>query len=357
MTTQSGEPTPTLSVSVRALPGGESRAVALAEALRPFPVRVVADAVEEPERRGTPRPAWRPWSPGASHHLVLSGSATVHPAFLAQTRDAVARQPDALLSFFTAWDSYASHAVRIAAFAGRAWVTPPGKTLSAVATVLPVAMAAEFAEGDARSPASEGEALFRFARSRGLASYASNPSLVEFCSASTTSPEPERATAFLADTEAPASWWGRDPLSVPTQIPAIHVRDGEPVSFEAPREGDDRWRIRSRRPIPAPHSRRLTRIVRDRLLCTEVARSDLRAAASLLGAASVLCDQLVLAARIGPPPEGFGELSAREAAASLPLGTLHRVIEPLSREDARAEVRTAFIAIRDDVLDVLDDLL
>ncbi|MFD7870292.1 hypothetical protein ACFV3I_07300 [Microbacterium sp. NPDC059771] len=351
---------PTLSVSIRALPGLENRAVALAHELRSAPVQIVSDGIEPSARRGSPRPVWQPWSRRATHHLVLSGDVDAHPALLAQVRDAVRRQPAAVLSFFSGWDTYASHAVRIAAFAGRPWVAPPGKTASVVATVLPVAVAAELAAADDSAPVDDGEALFRVIRSRGLSHFASNPSLVQVADLrpdGAGAARAERATAFLPTAEAPAAWWAGDPLPTPMQVPAIHVSDGEPVSYEAPLDGDDRWRIRSRRAIPAPHSRRLTRIIRDRLLCTEVARSDLRAAASLLGAASVLCDQLLLAARAGSsPPEGFGELSARESAGTLPLGALGRTVAALSEDGGRTEVHAAFLAIRDDVLEVLDDL-
>lgn len=358
MTSLCGGSAPTVSVSIPARPGTEVRAQDLALRLDGAAVQVVAEPAETSSRRRRDRPSWRPWMRRASHHLVLHGDAVPHPDLLAQLHAAVAAQPDAMLSMFTPWDSYASHAVRIAAFAGRPWVTPPGKTLTPIATVLPADAAAEFADAaDPRAMSNEGEALLRFARARGLAHYASNPSLVQVhAGRHDRSVDEAAATAFLPETAPPASWWCGEPLPTPRRLPVIHVRDGEPVSYEAPEGADDRWRIRSRRELATPHSRRLMRVVRDRLHCTETARSDLRAAASLLGAARVLCDQLVLAEASGPTPEGFGGLCARESAATLPLGSLRLTVPALATEDGAAEIRAAFVGIHDDVLEVLDGL-
>ncbi len=345
--------TPTVSVSIVASSSRTSGAAALAERLSDMPVRIIADP--DPGRplsvNGLAKQAWLPWARRATHHLVLQDDVLIPAKLARQVADAAAGQPTAALSFFSEWGSSTSHALRVAAFAGRAWVGQPDTYLSTIAMLLPVDVAAAFSDAiDPTSPVPDDEAAFAFVRSRGLSHYASNPNLVQLPSTGDS-----RATVFLPDAAAPRSWWRSAPLDALREIPAIDWREGEPISYEAPLVPGEDWRVRPRGESVSPHARRLTRILRDRLLCSEVARSDLRAAAALLGAATVLCDQMTLASQFGAAPSGFGELAAREAAATLAAGTLRQRVSALVEGDEGAEeIRTAFLGIHDDVRDVLD---
>jgi hypothetical protein len=345
-------------VSIVARSAGSPNAEALARQLEGALVRVVADpGPDDPTRANRlAKEAWLPWSRSATHHLVIPDDVVLHPDFLRQARDAVASQPDAVLSFFAEWGSPASHALRIAAFSGRAWVAQPDTYLSTIAMVMPVTAAAAFSETlDPESTAPDDEAAFAFVRSQGLAHFVSNPNLVQLSSSDGDGGN-SRATCFLPDEVAPASWWRGGPLTALPRIPAIDWRSGEPMILDAPVRDGDPWRARPWQESGGPHVRRFTRIVRDRLLCTEVARADLRAAAALLGAATVLSDQLVLAAEFAAAPTDFGESCARESAATLPDGALRQVVGALAQAETAAEIRAAFLAIHDDVRDVLQGL-
>lgn len=346
MSAHGGKP-PTVSVSIRADAGDEDRAAALAAQLDGAPVRICRVGGGSEAAVGA---AWLPWTRRATHHLVLDAAVRPHPHLLAQVRDAVAGRPGAVLTFFTPGDGYAAQALRVAAFAGRPWLVPPGPEPSPVATVLPVREAADFARSLALGGAvEEGVLLHRFARDRGLARLASSPDLVQRDSSGVHA----QATAFLPSEVAPADWWLREALVAPPQIPVVHLRDGEPVSYEAVAGTADGWRLRARREIPTPHARRLARATHERLFGTEVARSDLRAAAVLLGAAGVLRDQLLLASERGGPSDGFGAAVAAESAATLPVATLRQVVPAATRAEGAAELREAFRALRDEMADIL----
>lgn len=348
MSAHGGEP-PSVSVSIFARARDAECGAELAAQLEGAPVRVCR--VEDAGVDGLgAADVWRPWTRRATHHLVLDAAVRPHPQLLRQVRDAVAAQPSALLSFFTPGDDHGSHVVRVAAFAGRPWAVPPGAGPSPVATILPSREAAVFARSlETRSGSGDGEGLRRFARARGLARFASNPALVRLGPAD---PHPG-ATAFLPAEEAPAAWWRGEPLTTLASIPSVHLRDGEPVSWEVVEGAAETWRVRARREMPAPHARRLARLIRERLLSADVARSDVRAAAALLGVGGVLRDQLVLAARVGRPSDGFGEAVARESAATLPVATLWHAIPAAVRPGGAAEVRDVFQALHDEMAVIL----
>ncbi|WP_158297120.1 hypothetical protein [Zhihengliuella sp. ISTPL4] len=342
------EKPPNVSVSIRAAVGEVRRAEEVAAQLEGVPVRICR--IGEGQDNGSAAVAWLPWTRRATHHLVLDAAVNPHPDFVTQVHDAVAGRPRAVLTLFTPGGSYPSHALRVAAFAGRPWLMSPPAESSTVATVLPVSEAVDFARYVACAPAGdEGALLHRFAEQRGLAVLASSPDLVQVQRAEAHA----QATAFLPDVVAPADWWRRQTLLTPQRFSVVHPRDGEPVSYEALAGTTDGWRLRARRDVPTPHARRFTRVMHDRLLGTDVARSDLRAAAVLLGAAGVLRDQLLLASEVGGPPGGFGVALARESAATLPVATLGQSIPAATRADGAAELRNAFRALRDDMAEIL----
>lgn len=339
MSAHGGE-SPTVSVSIRTGPGEDAHAAQLAARLDGAPVRICP----------TGAAAWRPWTRRATHHLVLDAAVRPHPHLLAQVQEAVAAQPRAVLRLFTRSDGYASHASRVAAFSGCSWFVPPGPDPSSVAVVLPVPEAAEFARsvpGGDLDPV--GLLLQRFAAEQGLSLLASTADLVQLEGAGAHAP----ATAFLSAAMAPADWWRRPSLVSPSSIPVVHLRDGEPLSYESVPGTPDGWRLRTRREVPTPHARRLARVMQERLLGTEVARSHLRAAAVLLGVAGVLRDQLLLAAGWGRPSDEFGTAVAREAAATLALGTLAEAVPAASRPDGAAELRDAFRVLYDEMTAIL----
>lgn len=347
MSAHGGE-SPTVSVSIRTAAGDEERAERLAEQLDGALVRISRTNTEADV--GAEAGAWQPWTRRATHHLVLDAAVRPHPRLIAQVHEAIAGRPGAALRLFTPGDGYASHALRVAAFSGRPWLMPPGPDPSAVAVVLPLPEAAEFARSlQVGEVAPAGVLLHRFARERGLALLASTADLVQPDLPGTHAP----GTAFLPAAVAPADWWQRETLLAPPSIPVVHLRDGEPLSYEAVPGAADSWRLRARRDVPTPHARRFARMMHDRLLGTEVARSHLRAAAVLLGVAGVLRDQLVLASDRGRPSDGFGAAVAREAAATLALGTLPEAVPAAGRPDGAAELRDAFQTLYEEMTGIL----
>lgn len=347
MSAQGGEP-PTVSVSIRAMSGQERRAEQLAEQLDGAFVRICRTGVGTDA--GAVAEAWQPWTRRATHHMVLDAAVRPHPSLVAQVHDAVGGRPRAALRFFTPGDGYASHALRVAAFAGHPWLVPPGPDPTSIAVVLPTPEAAEFARSvPAGDDAPEGVLLQRFAEERGLALLASTADLVQCDEPRAHAP----ATAFLPAEVAPAEWWRRDTLPAPPLIPVVHLRDGQPLSYEAVPGTTDGWRLRARRDVPTPHARRFARVMHERLLGTEVARSHLRAAAVLLGVAGVLRDQLLLAAAWGRPSDGFGVAVARESAATLALGTLAEAVPAARRPDGAAELRETFEALYEEMTAIL----
>ncbi|WP_312673290.1 hypothetical protein [Microbacterium sp.] len=343
MSAQGGEP-PTVSVSIRTVAGEEQRAEELAGQLDGALVRICRTSAE------TEAAAWQPWTRRATHHLVLDAAVRPHPRLLAQVHAAVAGRPAAALRLFTPGDGYVSHASRVAAFSGRPWVVPPGPDASSVATVLPVPEAARLARSvEVGDGTPEGVLLHRFAAERGLDLLASTADLVQVDRPGSYSP----ATAFLPSAVAPEEWWQREPLPSSPSIPVVHLRDGEPLSYEAVPGTPDGWRLRPRRDVPTPHARRFARLMHELLLGTEVARSHLRAAAVLLGVAGVLRDQLLLASTRGRPTDAFGTAVAREAAATLALGTLAETVPAVGRPDGAAELRDAFQTLYDEMAGIL----
>lgn len=177
MSAHGGE-SPTVSVSIRTAAGDEERAERLAEQLDGALVRISRTNTEADV--GAEAGAWQPWTRRATHHLVLDAAVRPHPRLIAQVHEAIAGRPGAALRLFTPGDGYASHALRVAAFSGRPWLMPPGPDPSAVAVVLPLPEAAEFARSlQVGEVAPAGVLLHRFARERGFALLASTADLVQ----------------------------------------------------------------------------------------------------------------------------------------------------------------------------------
>lgn len=351
-------PPPALSVAVMAGSARPGAAERLEAALVPLPVRVVRDPSPGGPLRTSrvAKRAWRPWTRTATHHLVLRDDVELPPSFLPHLQEAVASRPSAVLSLVTERSSLAANAVRIAAFSGHAWVAQPDAALSTVAMVMPVGAAGAFADGlDADSCAPLDESVFRFVVANGLSHFAAVPDLVQLVAPADQAGESGRragATVFLPEPGSPEGWWRRPPVAELRRVPVIDGRTGAPASFEAPDAGH-RWVLRPHRELWGRHSRRLSRVVQERLLSSAPAQSELRVAAALLGAATVLCDQLLLAAPLGAATGAFAESVSREAAASLVPGAFAQLADTLGPAVHAPEVADLFRGIHDDVRTIL----
>ena len=138
----------TVAISIMAHPDRSSGAEDIARRCGRLPVRIAydPDPTGPPQTIRTARVAWRPWHPGATHHLVLQDDVALHPDFDQHVSSAIAARPESVLSFFSEWGSFTSHALRIAAYGGFPWVRQPDTYLGTQAIAMPVARAAELAD-------------------------------------------------------------------------------------------------------------------------------------------------------------------------------------------------------------------
>ena len=244
---------PTLSVSIMAHPSRREQALALVNRFQVCPARVVFD----PEPSGAPstirtaRLAWTPWIPTATHHLVLQDDVLLHDEFESQVLAAVAAQNSAVLSFFSEWGSFTSHAIRLASLSGHSWVRQPDAYLATQAAAMPTLAAHEFSSTLAATnlDVPDDHAIWRFANSSGIEHLVSVPNLVEHdVSDSLVGNEVQgrrRASAYVSDQPAPAGWWSRVPLTSVKRLPAAHWTTCEAVSYEKDHD-DQQWMIRPR---------------------------------------------------------------------------------------------------------------
>lgn len=346
-------PVPRIGVSVMAHPRRAVQADALAADLTDLPTRVVFD----PDPSGPPSSvrvatlAWRPWCESATHHLVIQDDVRLHPHFTTQVRDAVRSQPTAALSLFSEWGSFTSHAVRVAAFAGLPWVRQPDTYLATVAMVLPVHHAHRFADALARSGADvpDDHAAFQYARDNNLRHYVSNPNLVEHdhlpSLVGNTGQGLRRATIFVPDWVAPSSWWRKKPYEDFTALPSVHWTSGTPSSYEARSDPQARWVIRGQRDHWGEAGGLMSSLVSDETATLIEGVEDVRLRSALLGAASILVDQVVLAARLAQPLDGFAVACATEAARTLAPGSLRGLATELNTSADSKRIRETFVRL------------
>lgn len=362
MTDRTSSPVPRIGVSVMAHPKRAAQAEALAAELADLPTRVVFD----PDPSGPPSSvrvatlAWRPWDESATHHLVIQDDVLLHPHFITQVRDAVRSQPEAALSLFSEWGSFTSHAVRVAAFAGLAWVRQPDTYLATVAMVLPVHHAHRFADVLARSDLDlpDDHAAFQYARDNDLRHFVSNPNLVEHdhlpSLVGNTGQGLRRATTFVPGWVAPSSWWLKDPYEDFTVLPSVHWTSGTPSSYEAPSDPQAPWVIRGRRDHWGEASALISSLISDEIATLIVDVEDMRLRSALLGAASILVDQVVLAARSAQPLDGFAAACATEASRTLAPGSLRGLANELNASADSKLIRETFDRLASRVRAVFD---
>lgn len=293
----------TVSVSVMAHPSRATRAEALARSIDQLPVRVVYD----PDPLGpsstvrTAREAWRPWLAGASHHLVIQDDVVLHADFQAQVIAATTSQPDAILSFFSEWGSFTSHALRVAAFAGYSWVSQPDTYLGTQAALMPAAAARRFAEEllDVGADVPDDHAVHAFAYRHALAHYVSNPNLVEH----EVNPSlvgngvqgARRATVFLPHRSADLSWWGRPPMTRLAVVPSVHWTTAQPISYVRPARPGARWNIETRRHLWGDMGGVIDRSIEELVHQVSGATGDAETSRALRAVVSILSDQVAVA--------------------------------------------------------------
>ncbi len=343
---------PILSASIMAHPRRAENARRILAHLSPLRARIVFDPEPfgSPSTSRTARLAWRPWLRSATHHLVLQDDVVLHPRFVQQIQEAVASQPRAALSFFSEWGSFTSNALRVAALAGASWVSQPDTYLSTVAMVLPTRdaeLASEFISQHPGDP--DDECMGRFVQSRRMDHFVSNPNLVDHDVLSSLvgngNHGVRRATNFVADTAAPATWWSTPPLDTPDRVPSLHWRTGTPSSYERSSEDAAVWTIAAQRDHWRESQPAISRIVRRSLEPLGFETRDIRFYNALLGAALVLCDQIALAATLDRRDGDFASLCARSAVHSLAPGTLRGVARNLGLDADSQEIERTFIDI------------
>lgn len=362
---------PRVSVSVMAHPRRAAAARDIARACGTLPARVVLD----PEPGGPPstvrtaRLAWRPWSPGATHHLVLQDDVTLPPDLDRHVLAAVTAQPDAALSFFSEWGSFTSHALRIGAYGGYPWVRQPDTYLATQALVLPVghaeALAGHLGTADLTEP--DDHVVHRYASAAGLPHLVSNPNLVEHDAGSSLIGNGEmgarRATVPLAaEAPLPPSWWRGDALTSLTRVPSVFWRDPVPSSYEQGPDAGAAWTLApARRTFGTQHDEvtgRVHALLRSAL--DGPGGADLLegpVGAALPGVAVVTAAQVAVARSLrARPASATAAAGATQAARTVAPGALRR-LDPRGTVDwdrvARALVQVAR-RVEDDVLATLD---
>lgn len=321
-------PRPVISVSVMTHPRRAAHAEALASAFEEFAVRVVTDPdpAGRPSTVRTAREAWKPFDHAATHHLVIQDDVFLHPQFEPQVIDAVAAQPDAVLSFFSEWGSFTSHAIRVGAFIGAAWIPQVDTYLGTQAALMKAGLAQEFADWlrGLSFEVPDDHALFEFAHTRGLKHFVSNPNLVEHDVGESlignASQGLRRATVFHGVSQAPRAWWQHQPMTGLRLLPAMHWSRPQPMLYAKPRRGVVRWDIRPPASAWGAFAGAVQQLVDDNLSAF-VSRPGY---GKLRAAVIVLCEQVAVAS--AHPGEHvsdrFGESCAIEAALTMVPGAL-----------------------------------
>lgn len=342
-----------VSVSIMAHPRRADRAHNLAAQLQQFPARVVFDPSpsHSPATIRTAREAWVPYA-GCTHHLVLQDDVELHPAFESQVSDAVSAQPDAVLSFFSEWGSFTSHALRVGAFAGRPWIRQVDTYLGTQASLMSASVALDFAEylthQSEKTP--DDHAIFDFVREQNLPYFVSNPNLVEHeRQASLIGNSPQgvrRSTIFVPEFTAPREWWQLPPLPPAKRLPTIHWSTAEATTYEAPLPGTGpRWNIRPSRRAWGELTKEVDQLINDRLSCLNDDPKTQILSQALYGLAVTLCEQIAVSHVVALPDNGrFARICTTRAIESMIPGSLRQIIP---KEVSQRELQTLCEALLD----------
>lgn len=330
-----------LSFSVMAHPEREDTAQELVGQLGGSNARMVLDPDPGGPRSTvrTAREAWKPWLPGATHHLVLQDDVSLHPNFTKQAVDAIAAQPHSTVSFFAEWGSFTSSALRIAAVAGRPFVSQPDTYLSTQAAAMPVEDALRFAMylQTVGLDVPDDHAIWRWVHENQRTHLVTNPNLVDHDTVASLVGNSfqgvRRATVFVPEESASKRWWCRAPLTELNRIPAMHWLFTEAVSYVCSNGRDERWDMQSRERLweasGLDFSDAILRSVAR--LCSPEATAEGREVAT--GLVNILVDILVLGeshAEMHDDPEGIPFIES--AIASMAPGCLRRFDSENPRE-------------------------
>jgi hypothetical protein len=321
-------------------PRRSPEAEALAATMRRLPTRVVYD----PDPDGpastvrTARLAWDPWLPRATHHLVLQDDVFPHESFEEQVLHATTAQPDAILSFFSEWGSFTSHALRIAALSGHAWVAQPDTYLGTQAALMTVAAARQFSRDLATvdDDVPDDHAIHAFAHRFGLRYFVSNPNLVEHdvgrSLVGNGNQGARRATVFLPQVSPDGAWWRRSPLADLSAFPAMHWSTAVASTYVRPAADSSRWSVGPRHAWWGDQEGVLN--ARIRLLVDESPWSaQPRMRGPLSDIASVLSDQVWVASMMQTgPAHPIAELAAADAVRTIAPGSLRKIVGDANHE-------------------------
>ncbi|MDM7887706.1 hypothetical protein QUG98_04485 [Curtobacterium sp. RHCJP20] len=323
---------PSISISIMAHPRRASEAEALAVKMRHLPTRIVYDP--DPDGPASTiraaRLAWAPWRRDATHHLVLQDDVFPHQFFEEQVLRATDAQPDALLSFFSEWGSFTSHALRVAAIAGRSWVTQPDTYLGTQAVLMPAAAAKQFASDlrDVSEDVPDDHAIHEFAYRHGLRHYVSNPNLVEHDVGQSLVGNgvqgARRATVFLPHHSADIAWWRRAPLEELHAFPAMQWSTAEATTYVRAGSNAERWSIEPPRDWWGDREGLVQACIRD-VVAQSPWTSQPRVQESVKGIASVLSGQVRVASSLqAVPADSLSRLTAADAVRTIAPGSMRR---------------------------------
>jgi hypothetical protein len=263
--------------------------------------------------------------------MVVQDDILPHPEFERQVFDATTAQAQAILSFFSEWGSFTSHALRLAAFAGYSWVTQPDAYLGTQAALMPAQFARAFVRYLEATPEDvpDDHAIWRFAHSNSVPHLVSNPNLVEHelgnSLVGNQAQGARRATVYVPETVAPSTWWDRTPLTRLKRLPAIHWSTAEPSSYERV-DANRQWVIRPRRNLWETLSSQVDDIVVEAGNAINGGSLDERCRRAIQGVVEVLCDLLVVAHAAPPLPEGaFSRTCQNKCVESIAPGCLRRL--------------------------------
>lgn len=320
-------------------------AQALVAQLHRFPVRVVFDPDPDakPSTVRTAHEAWRPWDSQATHHMVLQDDAILHPAFEDQVLAAATAQPESILSFFSEWGSFTSHALRVAALAKYSWVVQSDVYLGTQAALMPVKAAAAFVDelGGTALDVPDDHAIHDFAHRSGLAHYVSNPNLVnhevESSLIGNSFQGARRAAVFTPDAIAPISWWAREPLTNLIRIPSMQWSIPGAYTYAKPNEDGAMWRIRPRLDLWGSAASEVEGVINATFPMLLLPGAEEAAGEAAHAVVSVLADQVALASALPAPKSTSDETTSADPVSSVQDA---KAVERVARRCSQEAVRT-----------------
>ncbi|QSB06729.1 hypothetical protein [Natronoglycomyces albus] len=174
-----------LSISIMTHPKRRDAAEAIADRVRPHPVRLAID----PQPDGPPtalRSATVAFQQAreadSTHHLLLQDDIEVPEDFVEAARRSVELHPSSAVSLYVEWGSRTATLARMAALSGDHAVPVVNPYVPTSAVAIPHHHAIDFAtflECQARADEADDEALLRFVHSRAIETVVMVPNLVE----------------------------------------------------------------------------------------------------------------------------------------------------------------------------------